>query len=36
MTENMGKWLSGHDQLAKIRLSDGCGEKTITTPAQFE
>ncbi len=32
----MGKWPSGHSQLAKIRLSDGCGGKTITTAAQFD
>ena len=36
MAENMGKWPSGHGQLTKIRLSDGCGGKTITTAAQFE
>jgi len=36
MTENMGKWLSGHGQLTKIRPSDGCGGKTITTASQFE
>jgi hypothetical protein len=36
MVENMGKWPSGHGQLTKIRLSDGCGGKTITTAAQFE
>ena len=35
MTENMGKWPSGHGQLTKIRLSDGCGRRTITTAAQF-
>ena len=32
----MGKWPSGHGQLTKIRLSAGCGGKTITTAAQFE
>ncbi len=31
-----GKMASGHGQLTKIRLSDGCGGKTITTAAQFE
>jgi hypothetical protein len=36
MAENMGKWPSGHGQLTKIKLSDGCGGKTITTAAQFE
>ena len=36
MAENMGQWPSGHGQLTKIWLSDGCGGKTITTPAQFE
>ncbi len=35
MAENMEKWPSGHGQLTKIRLSDGCGGKTITTAAQF-
>jgi hypothetical protein len=32
----MGKWPSGHGQLAEIRLSDGCGGKSISTAAQFE
>ncbi len=32
----MGKWPFGHDQLTKIRLSDGCGGKTIITAVQFE
>ena len=36
MAENMGKGPSGHGQLTKIRLSDGCGGKAITTVAQFE
>jgi hypothetical protein len=36
MAENMGKWPSGHGQLTKIRLSDGCGGETITTAAHFE
>jgi len=36
MTEIMGKWPSEHRQLTKIKLSDGCGGKTITTAAQFE
>ena len=36
MAENMGKGPSGHGQLTKIRLSDGCGGKAITTAAQFE
>ena len=36
MTENMGKWPSGHGQLTKIRLSHGCGGKTITAAAQFD
>jgi hypothetical protein len=36
MAENMGKWPSAHGQLTKIRLSDGCVGKTITTAAQFE
>ena len=33
VAENMGKWPSGHGQLTKVRLSDGCGGKTITTAA---
>ena len=36
MAENMGKWPSGHDQMAKIRPSNGCGGQAITTEAQFE
>ena len=36
MAENMGKWPSGHDQLTKIRLSDGSGGKSILTAAQLE
>ena len=36
MAENMGKGPSGHGQLTKIRLSDGCGGKASTTAAQFE
>jgi hypothetical protein len=35
MTENWAKWASEHGQITKIRLSDGCGGKTITTAAQF-
>ncbi len=31
MTENMGKWPSGHDQLTKIGLSYGRGGETIIT-----
>ena len=27
MVENMGKWPSGHGQLTKIRLPDGCGRE---------
>ncbi len=27
MAENMGKWPSGHGQLTKIRLPDGCGRE---------
>ena len=27
---------SGHGQLTKIRLSDGCGEKTNSTAARFK
>ncbi len=30
MAGNMGKWPSGHGQLTKIKLSDGCEGKTIT------
>ena len=30
------RWLSGHGQLTKIRRSDGCRGKTITTAAVFE
>jgi len=33
---NMGKWPSRYGQLTKIRLSDGCGGKTITPAVQFE
>ena len=29
-------WLSGRGQLTKIRRSDGCRRKTITTAAEFE
>ena len=36
MAENVGKWPSGHGQLTKIGLSDGCGGKPIKTAAQFE
>ena len=36
MAGNMEKWPSGHGQLTRIKLSDGCGGKTITTAAQFE
>ena len=36
MSENMGKWPSGHGQLTKIGLSDGCGGKTNSTAAKFE
>jgi hypothetical protein len=36
MTTKMVKWASEHGQMAKIRPSDGCGGKAITTAAQFE
>ena len=29
MAENMRKLPSGHDQLTKFRLSDGCGGNTF-------
>ena len=35
MAEFLGIWPSGHVQLTKVRLSDGCGGKTNTTAAQF-
>jgi hypothetical protein len=35
MAEILGIWPSGHVQLTKVRLSDGCGCKTNTTAAQF-
>ena len=31
MVENRADWASGHGQLTKFRLSDGCGGKRITT-----
>lgn len=36
MTENMGKWPSGHGQITKIWPSDHCGGTTIPTAMQFE
>ncbi len=36
MAGNLAKLPSGHGQLTKIRLSDGCRGKTITAAAQFE
>ena len=30
------RWLSGRGQLTKIRRSDGCRRKTITTAVEFE
>ncbi len=35
MTENMGKWPSGHGQITKIWPSGRCGGKTIPTAMQF-
>jgi hypothetical protein len=35
MAENMGKWPSGHGQLAKFRHSEGDGGETVTPAAQF-
>jgi hypothetical protein len=29
MTENMGKWPSGHSKTETIRSSDGCGETSV-------
>ena len=31
----MGKWPSGHDQVTKTRLSDGCGGKAIPMAVPF-
>ncbi len=36
MTTNLAKCAAEHGQMAKIRPSDGCGGKAITTAAQFE
>ncbi len=36
MVRKMTEWASEHGQITKIGLSDGCGEKTITTAAHFE
>ena len=30
------RWPSGHVQLTKFKLSDGCGGKSITMARQFE
>jgi hypothetical protein len=35
MAEKMRKWPSCHGQLTKIRLSGGCGGKTITAGVKF-
>ncbi len=36
MTTKLAEWACEHGQITKIRLSDGCGGKAITTAAQFE
>ena len=35
MVENRAEWASGHGQLTKIGLSDGCGGKTYYNAVQF-